>query len=96
MLVLILTAAIVLAVLFIALDLFDPVLTRLHEINTCLARLDSIRKCEKDMHDLAYQWQMQDLKERHDEMIAAYQARLEAEHEMQKARMQQATGETTH
>ena len=66
---LILTSVIVLMVIFAVMALLDPLMSRLGEVNECLARLENIRRVEKEMHDFAYQWWVLDLKKQRDELI---------------------------
>lgn len=62
-------AVIVLALLMAAMRVLDPLLSRLGEVKECLARLENIRRTQKEMHDLAYEWWVLDLMRQRDELL---------------------------
>jgi hypothetical protein len=68
MFVIVFTAILTLGVLFVAMNMLDPVLSRLSEIKECLQRLENIRRIQKEMHDFGYEWWMLDLMRQRDEL----------------------------
>lgn len=62
-------AFIVAGLLFVSMNILDPLLSRLGEIRECLMRLENIRRIQKEMHEFGYEWWMQELMRKNDELM---------------------------
>ena len=60
-------ALVTVVVLYVALNILDPMLSRIGEIKECLERLENIRRIQKEMHDLGHEWWVQDMMRQRDE-----------------------------